>query len=126
MLVLGPAVMHVAADGTVLSSLKITLNEEQPALAVFPDGTFAVASSPLFKPGCTVTRYKASGAPDPAFARAGVFSDPDLSECRVAIAPDGGLLIHGVLEAAGGKDTPRLLLLTAAGMPAAALAAAGR
>ena len=126
MLVLGPAVMHVAADGTVLSSLKITLNEEQPALAVFPDGSFAVASSPLFKPGCTVTRYEASGAPDPAFARAGVFSDPGLSECRVAIAPDGGLLIHGVLERRAARTRRKaLLLLTAAGMPAAGFGSGG-
>lgn len=125
MLVLGPAVMHVAADGTVLSSPKVTLGEGQPSLAVFPDGSFAIASSPLSKPGCTVTRYDASGSPDPSFAQAGVFSDPNLSECRVATAPEGGLLISGVLEAAGGEGTPQLLLLTAAGAPAAGFGSGG-
>jgi uncharacterized delta-60 repeat protein len=125
MLALGPAVMHVAADGTVLSSPEITLGEGQPALAVFPDGSFAIVSSQPSKPGCTVTRYDAGGSPDSAFAQAGVFSDPNLSECRIVTAPEGGLLIRGVLEAAGGGGTPRLLLLTAAGAPAAGFGSGG-
>jgi uncharacterized delta-60 repeat protein len=125
MLALGPAVMHVAADGTVLSSPEVTLGEGRPSLGVFPDGSFAIANSPLSKPGCTVTRYDANGSPDPAFAQAGVFSDHNLSECRVATAPEGGLLISGVLEAAGGEGTPQLLLLTAAGAPAAGFGSGG-
>jgi uncharacterized delta-60 repeat protein len=119
MLALGPAVTHVAADGTVLPNPEVTLGEGQSSLAVFSDGSFAVASSARSKPGCTVTRYDASGSPDPAFAQAGVFNDPDLSECRLTTAPGGGLLIRGVVEAADGEGTPQLLLLSAAGAPAA-------
>ena len=54
-----------------------------------------------------------------------MFSEPNLSKCRIATAPEGGLLIRGVLEAAGGEGTPRLLLLTAAGVPAAGFGSGG-
>ena len=116
-LVLGGAVEHLATDGTVLSATKITDEEKLPSSLVFPDGSFATASSPLFQPGCTVIRYRPDGSPDPAFAQGGTFTDPSLAECRIALAPEGDLLVRGVVKRNEDEGTPKLLLLTAAGAP---------
>jgi uncharacterized delta-60 repeat protein len=125
-LVLGTAVEHLAADGTVLPTPKVTDDEKPPSsLVVFPDGSFATASSPLFSPGCTVVRYRPDGSPDPAFAQAGTFIDPGLSECRMQLAPEGGLLIRGVDKTNDDEGTPKLLLLTATGAPAAGFGSGG-
>jgi uncharacterized delta-60 repeat protein len=117
-LVLGAAVEHLAADGTVLPTPRIAGEEESPhSVVVFPDGSFATAGSPLTESGCTVVRYRPDGSLDPAFAQAGTFFAADLSECGVAAAPEGGLLVRGVVKRNEDEGTPKLLFLSAAGAP---------
>jgi len=128
-LVNGGGLHHLSADGAVLPSF------EEPSgkggglsLALFPDGSFAVSRSPYKEPGCTITRYEPDGSLAKGFAQGGVFSTPGLSECKLAVAPEGGLLVREsvrAFEARKGEAAPRLLLLTAAGTPAAGFGAGG-
>jgi uncharacterized delta-60 repeat protein len=126
MLMVGPSVTHIGADGKILASPKTKLGEGSNSIAVSPDGGFAVASfarealEPREEvPGCTVRRYGADGSPNQAFATGGVFTAPDLAGCRLLAAPEGGLLVWGTTEVAPGQRSPRLIRLTAAGAPVA-------
>ncbi|HJZ37034.1 MAG TPA: hypothetical protein VJ204_12270 [Solirubrobacterales bacterium] len=116
MLVLADKVLHVSAAGAVEPGLEVAAADAD-SLAVYPDGSFAFATSTKANPGCAIYRYGADGAPDQAFAKAGVFSDPSLQQCAVTAGPEGGLLITGQVETSKGATVPRLLRLTAAGVP---------
>jgi uncharacterized delta-60 repeat protein len=117
--VAGSRLDHLAADGTVLPSFEEPTDEgRSTSLALFPDGTFAVSRSSYGKPGCTITRYQPDGSVDQGFAPRVVFSEGGRTECALAVAPEGGLLIGEVSEPGHGKTSSRLLLLTAAGAPA--------
>jgi uncharacterized delta-60 repeat protein len=122
MLMTGPSLTHIGADGKVLPGPNVKLGEGAHSLVVFPDGGFAVSSFATEglepaeeKPGCTVTRYQADGSLDPAFAQGGVLKDADLAGCRIIAAPEGGLLVRGTIEATSGQPAPRLLRLDAGG-----------
>jgi hypothetical protein len=82
MLVLANKVLRVSAAGAVEPGLEVAA-ADAGSLAVFPDGSFAFATSTTASPGCTIYRYGADGTPDQAFAKAGVFSDPSLQQCVV-------------------------------------------
>jgi uncharacterized delta-60 repeat protein len=118
MLVVGADLTHLAAGGTVLPTPGTSLTGE-PTLAVFPDGSFAVADRVRDGSGCAVSRFAPGGAPDAGFANGGVFTDPGLVECAVEAAPEGGVLVRGTTKGTDGKGLPRLLLLTASGEPSA-------
>jgi uncharacterized delta-60 repeat protein len=125
-LVNGEYATHLAIDGTVLPSPELESTEKyRRGLVVFADGGFALIDSSERRPGCKITRYEPSGKPDPAFAQGGVFSDPDISGCKMSAAPEGGLLVRGSVPTANGKKGPALLLLTAAGAPAAGFGSGG-
>ncbi len=125
-LVLGAAVEHLAADGTVLPTPNVTGEKEPPSsLVVFPDGSFATAGTPYGKPGCTVVRHQPDGSPDPGFGAAGTFVAPGLWGCRIMPAPEGGLLVRGTVGGNEYEGTPKLVLLTSAGTPAAGFGKGG-
>lgn len=125
-LVNGQYATHLATDGKVLPSPEPELNEEHGRdLVVFADGDYALIHSSGRRSGCEITRYEPSGKPDIVFGRGGVFSDPEISRCKMSAAPEGGLLVRGSVPTADGKKRPALLLLTAAGAPAAGFGSGG-
>lgn len=125
-LVNGETTTHLATDGSVLSDPELESTEKyRRDLVVFADGGFALIDSPERPSGCEITRYESSGKPDLAFASGGVFSDPEISGCDMSAAPEGGLLMRGSVPTADGKTGRALLLLTAAGAPAAGFGSGG-
>lgn len=122
----GENVTHLAADGTVLPGPAAESSAKwRRDLVVLAEGDFALVDSSERKSGCEISRYDAAGAPDPAFAQGGVFNDPDLSECLITLAPEGGLLLRGTITKDDGEKQPQLLLLTATGTPAAGFGSGG-
>jgi uncharacterized delta-60 repeat protein len=119
-LLVGPSLQRLSADGAALpGATEPSPGEGEGKLAVFPDGSYAVAVSRWTEPGCTITRYTAGGTIDQGFGQNGSFVDPELAKCVPAAMPEGGLVVRGEIPLGEGKSTPRVLLLTAAGAPAA-------
>lgn len=125
-LVNGQYATHLATDGSVLPGPELeSTGKYRRDLVVFADGGFALIDSSERASGCEIARYEPSGKPDLAFAPGGVFSDPEISGCEMSAAPEGGLLVRGSVTTADGKKGPALLLLTAAGAPAAGFGSGG-